>query len=57
MFVGVEPVLQVGDLGQDSAVLLEKVGVFSREFVETLLVVGLVLGNAGIGGSSYLSVG
>ena len=42
MLVGVEPVLQVGDLREDDAVLLEKFGVLGGECVEALLVVGLV---------------
>lgn len=55
MLVGVEPVLQVGDLGQDDAVLLEKFGVLGGEFVEAMLVVGLVLCDAGVGGDQFLN--
>lgn len=44
-----EPVFYVGDLGQDGAVLLRRVGLLDREYAEALLVAGLVLGNASIG--------
>lgn len=53
MLVGVEPVLQVGDLRENDAVLLEKFGVLGGECVEALLVVGLVLRDSGVCGDQF----
>ena len=55
MLVGVEPVLQIGDLREDDVVLLEKFGVLGGECVEALLVVGLVLRDSGVGGDQFFN--
>lgn len=55
MLVGVEPVLQVGDLRENDAVLLEKFGVLGGECVEALLVVGLVLRDSGVCGDQFFN--
>lgn len=46
--VGVQSVLQVGDLSQDNAMLLQQLGVLGGEIVEPLLVLGLVLSNPSV---------